>query len=290
MSILFAFPGYELFTQKLCYHTGLTIGDCMISTFPDHETLVTINTDVKNKEVIVVCGLDDPNTKAMPLLFFTNLAREFGAKRICLVAPYLGYMRQDKRFEPGQAITSKIFALFLSSLIDQLITLDPHLHRYASLDELYTIPTITLHAAEKIGNWIKTTIKNPVLVGPDEESKQWVQAIARRTDSPFIVLKKIRYGAKEVKISVPDVGAYKNYTPVLVDDIIATARTMIKTVTHLFEAKMKPPVCIGIHALFVDDAYEALQNSGAAKIVTTNTIIHETNAIDVITLFSESLK
>jgi ribose-phosphate pyrophosphokinase len=226
----------------------------------------------------------------MPLLFFACTAKELGAKKITLIAPYLGYMRQDKQFKAGQAVTSKFFADFLSTLFDSLITLDPHLHRYKSLDEIYSIPTMVLHASDEVGGWIKKHVKNPVLIGPDEESRQWVEGVAQKARAPFIVLKKIRHGDKDVEVSATDASAtdvdkYRSHTPVLVDDIISTARTMIETVGHLNKAGMKPSVCIGIHAIFSGDSYEELKRAGVERIVTTNSVMHETNGIDVTGLF-----
>ena len=95
-------------------------------------------------------------------MFFANLAREFGAKKVGLIAPYLGYMRQDKRFHQGEAITSNIFAEFLSKQVDWLITIDPHLHRHKSLSEIYSIPAQALHAIALIANWVKANVKNPL--------------------------------------------------------------------------------------------------------------------------------
>ena len=289
MPTIFAFPGYEKIARSIQDQTRAIWGDMELTTFPDSESLVTIKTDVKGKDVILVCGLEDANTKMIPLIFFVRTAQELGAKSVCLVAPYLGYMRQDTRFNPGEAITSVIFARFLSSLFDRLITLDPHLHRYKSLSEIYTISTTLVHAAGLIGEWIERNIKNPVIIGPDVESGQWVKNVAEHACAPFIVLKKVRHGDKDVEISVPDVERYLKHTPVLVDDIISTARTLIQTIKHLHKLKMKPPICIGIHAVFAGDAYTELKKSGVARIVTTNSITHETNEIDTTSLFSEAL-
>jgi ribose-phosphate pyrophosphokinase len=101
-----------------------------------------------------------------------------------------------------------------------------------------------------------------------------------------MVLKKIRRGNHEVEISLPDVERRRDLTPVLVDDIISTARTMIETIGHLKEAQMQPPICIGIHAVFAPGAYEALRSAGVSRIVTTNTIPHETNVIDIVPLLA----
>lgn len=285
MTLLFTFPKYTYLADKLLEGTSLQKGEISITRFPDNESNIRFNTSVQDQDIFILCGLDNPNQKAMPLLFFSETAKELGAKTVNLLAPYLGYMRQDKRFHDGESVTSSIFARFLSRHIDFLATIDPHLHRHKSLDEIYTIPNKVLHATDLVGTWIKENVTNPVLIGPDEESHQWVADIALKIDVPFLVLHKDRYGDKEVKVTVPKVDTYKRHTPVLVDDIISTARTMIDTVTHLSENGMNAPICIGIHAIFAEDAYDLLEKSGAQKIVTCNTIPHPSNGIDVSSLF-----
>ena len=128
------------------------------------------------------------------------------------------------------------------------------------------------------------------MVGPDSESEQWVSEVAKNAEAPFLVLEKIRHGDNDVEVSVPDVQNYKNHIPVLVDDIISTARTMIETVEHLKRAEMKPPVCIGVHAVFSGNAYQELIDSGTANIVTCNTIPHESNKIDISDLLVSGFK
>lgn len=289
MTLFFSFPGYEPLTKTLSKKLNYPQGDVTIRHFPDGESFVKINTDVKNKDVLLVCGLDHPDAKVMALLFFASLAKELGAQSVTLIAPYLGYMRQDIRFHEGEAISSTIFATFLSQHIDRLITIDPHLHRHKTLDEIYTVPAVALHATQTIATWVKKTISLPVLIGPDEESEQWVSEVARQADVPFIILTKKRYGDRDVEVSVPDVHLYQGHTPVLIDDIISTARTMIETVNHLRVAEMNSPICIGVHAIFAEGAYVALLNSGVEKVITCNTIPHISNAIDVGPLISEAL-
>lgn len=279
--IIFAFPGNELLAQRIITKIKGEKGDFVLRQFPDEETYVRILSEVDQKEVIIVCTLHHPDVKLVPLLFLCSLLRDLKVKSICLVAPYLAYMRQDKQFNPGEAVTSQYFAKLLSSLAERLITVDPHLHRRVSMKEIYSIPCEVTHAAGLISEWIKNNIPDAVLIGPDSESEQWVTGVAKNAGVPFIILQKIRHGDKDVKVSVPQIDRYKNYTPVLVDDIISTAVTMIETVKHLKKEGMKPPVCIGIHAVFAGNAYQDLINSGAAKVITCNTIPHESNKIDV---------
>ena len=283
--IIFAFPGYEKLADEISDKLNIERGSLEFRRFPEGESYVRINSSVKNKEVILVCGLESADQKIMALMFFASAAKEFGAKKIGLIAPYLGYMRMDKRFNEGEAITSNIFAEFLSKQIDWLATIDPHLHRHKTLEEIYSIKCYTLHATDLIVNWIKENVQNPVLIGPDEESEQWVSEIAKKVGAPFTILNKIRFGDREVEVSIPQIEEYKNLTPVLIDDMISTARTMIETVNHLKKAKMPSPVCIATHGIFVDNAYADLKNAGAKNIVTCNTIAHESNKIDVSGLF-----
>ena len=287
--ILFALPGNETLTQKLAARTGAAIGKAEIRRFPDGESFVRIDSDVKGKKVVLVCTLDRPDEKLLPLLFLSRTAMEMGAKCTCLISPYLAYMRQDKRFHPGEGITSEYFAELVSGFAETLTTIDPHLHRRSSLGEVYSIPTTVEHAADRISDWIKENVKNPVLIGPDSESEQWVSEVAKNADAPFIVLLKIRHGDKDVEVSIPHVAEFKEHTPVLVDDIISTARTMIETVQHLKNAGMRLPICIGVHAVFAGDAYAQLLASGVDSIVTCNTIAHESNGIDISDLLTAKI-
>lgn len=288
-TILFVFPGNEKLAYSLIEKLGAEKGEFTTRQFPDGETYLQLLSDVKDKRVVLLCTLYRPDDKFLPLYFFSQTLKEQGAVSVCLLAPYLAYMRQDKQFHEGEVVTSRLFAKLLSQFVDSIITVDPHLHRINSLSEIYTIPTKTLHADNVIADWIKKNIRKPVLVGPDMESKQWVEEVAKKTNTPFLILEKLRRGDKDVEVSVPDIERYKDHTPVLVDDIISTARTMIKTVEQLNNAGMQPTVCIGVHALFSGDAYEELKKAEVEQIVTCNTIQHESNQIDISNLLIEAL-
>ncbi|HSG29989.1 MAG TPA: ribose-phosphate pyrophosphokinase [Thermodesulfobacteriota bacterium] len=289
-TILFALPNNETIGKKLSERTGLPLGKSEIRQFPDGETYVRIDSDVRDKRVVLVCTLDRPDEKLLPLYFLSKTTRDLGANCTCLVAPYLAYMRQDKRFRSGEGITSEYFAALLSSFADSLITIDPHLHRRSSLSEIYSIPTTVSHASAHISNWIKENVGQPVLVGPDKESEQWVSEVADNAGVPHIILEKVRHGDRDVEISVPDIKKHKHRTPVLVDDIISTGRTMIETISHLKNTGMRPPVCVGVHAIFVGDANEDLINAGAERVVTCNTVVHQSNEIDVSDLLTGFVK
>lgn len=279
--IFFSLPGNDKLTDKLAVKMKAEIGNAVVRKFPDGESYIRILTDVKNKYAVLVCTLHEPDEKILPIYFLSRTLKTLGVKKVYLVAPYLAYMRQDKIFNPGEGVTSTYFGNLISEFVDGIVTIDPHLHRIKSLSEVYHIPNAVIHAANEISKWIKANVKNPVLIGPDAESKQWVLAVAKRAEAPFIVLKKIRHGDNNVEISIPEVVHFKNTTPVLVDDIISTAHTMMETIRHLKKAGMKPPVCIGIHAVFAGNAYKQLLDCEVDKVVTCNTIPHPSNAIDL---------
>lgn len=282
-------PGNERLAQELAASSGGELGSLSVRSFPDGETYLRYETSTAHRSVALVCTLDRPDTKVIPLLFAASAARELGAKQVGLVAPYLAYMRQDKRFHEGEAITSAYFAQLLSAHFDWLITVDPHLHRRKSLGEIYTIPATVLHAGPLISDWIQRHVEKPLIIGPDSESEQWVAEVARQGGAPYTVLRKIRRGDREVEVSIPDIEQWRDLEPVIVDDIISAANTMTETVKHLIGRGMKRPVCIGIHGIFADQAYEDLLSAGATNIVTTNSIPHVTNDIDVTKLIAAEI-
>jgi ribose-phosphate pyrophosphokinase len=278
--VVFGLPKNEGFASTLTERMGAWTGGLDSRHFPDGEWYVRVDTNVEDRDVVLVCTLHRPDDDVLPLLLLSGTLRDLGAASIGLVAPYLAYMRQDRAFQVGEGVTSAIFARFLSGLFDWLVTVDPHLHRRRSLAEIYQIPAVAVHAAPEIAAWIRTHVASPLLVGPDAESAQWTTAVAAVAGAPHLVLQKTRRGDRDVEVSVPDVERWRSHTPVLVDDIISTARTMIETVGHLKAAGLLAPVCIGVHAVFADRAYEDLLAAGA-RVVTCNTIPHQSNAIDV---------
>ncbi len=285
-TVLFGFPGNEELTRKLLNSVDFEIGDCEMRTFPDGESYLRNYSNVAGKKVWIVCTLDRPNTKILPLLFFAKTVKAQGAVSVGLVAPYLAYMRQDKIFNRGEGITSKYFADLICGDFDEVLTVDPHLHRFTNLSDLYSIATNVLHAAGVIAAWIKENVPNALVIGPDSESAQWVSEVAKLAQTPYLVMEKERKGDRDVTVFVHGIEKYAEHVPVLVDDIISTGRTMIETVQHLLAKNMPAPICIGVHAVFADEAYEDLLNSGVQSVVTTTTIPHPSNGIDLLPLFA----
>lgn len=288
--ILVPLPGNERLADALAGHMDAEIARVVFHHFPDGETYVRFESDMADKTVWLVCTLDRPDPKFVPLMITAETAKDFNAARVGLIAPYLAYMRQDTRFRPGEAVSSAYFASVLSCIVDALVAVDPHLHRRSSLSEIYRIPTAVVHAAPTVADWVRREVPEPLLIGPDAESEQWVAEVARLAKAPHLVLEKVRRGDRDVEVSVPEVDRWSNHTPVLVDDIVSTAHTMIETVGHLHRAGLRPPICVAVHAIFADDAHRELLDAGARRVVSCNTVEHVSNALDISKALAEAAR
>jgi ribose-phosphate pyrophosphokinase len=286
--LLIALPGSEACADHLAER--MHAARCALESrrFPDGETYLRVLGEVQGCDVAVVAQLHEPDAQIPGLLFLADALRDLGAARVGLVAPYLPYMRQDKRFKPGEAVTSVSFAKWVSAAFDWLVTVDPHLHRRASLAEIYSVPSEVVTSAPAIAAWVQAKVKRPHLIGPDEESAQWVSEVASFIGCPHTVLRKERRGDREVVLSLPDLASLQGHTPVLVDDIISSAHTMAEAVRALLAQGSAAPVCVGVHALFAGDAAALLQAAGAARVVSCNTLAHASNAIDVMGAVGEA--
>jgi ribose-phosphate pyrophosphokinase len=133
-------------------------------------------------------------------------------------------------------------------------------------------------------------IERPLLIGPDRESEQWVAEVASVIGAPYAVLQKTRRGDRDVMVSLPDAAQWSDKNPVLIDDIIASGHTLMQAAASLRNAGFAPPVCIGVHALFAQDAYQQLIASGVSRVVTCDTVPHVSNVISVIGPIARALK
>ena len=149
------------------------------------------------------------------------------------------------------------------------------------------MPTRVVHAASLLSQWVKAHVPNPVLIGPDSESEQWVSAVARDAVAPYTVLEKVRHGDRDVEISIKHTASIAGRTPVFVDDIISSGRTMLKALQLVSPNPGASPICLAVHGVFADHCDTSLARAGA-KVVTSNTISHPSNEIDVTGMLAEA--
>ena len=160
-SLILALPGAEVLAETLAQQLHCAASTVEAHRFPDGEVAVRLRTSVAGHRVLLVAHLDRPDDKTLALVFAADAARELGAQQVGLVAPYLPYMRQDARFREGEALTSRSFARLVGTAFDWLITVDPHLHRYPTLDALYEIPCRVVAAAPAIADWVREHVVRP---------------------------------------------------------------------------------------------------------------------------------
>jgi ribose-phosphate pyrophosphokinase len=213
MAVVIAVPGNEEAASQLATRLGVEQVAAEVRHFPDGEIYVRIPKDITGEDAVLVGSLyPAPAECFLTVAFLAATARDHGARKVGLVAPYLAFMRQDHQFKPGEGITSKYFARMVSQSVDWMVTVDPHLHRHPSLEGIYTIPTTIARSAPAIASWIAAEVSHPYLIGPDAESAQWVSAIAEKCGAPFVILEKTRRGDRDVSVSAPPSGGWNGHT------------------------------------------------------------------------------
>ena len=222
-------------------------------------------------------------------LLAAHTARALGARHLTLVAPYLAYMRQDVAFHPGEAISQRIVGRFLADLFNTVITVDPHLHRAATLQEAVPVArAIVLSGASLLSDLIAARRQNPLLVGPDEESAQWVALAASRHGFDHTVCRKVRHGDRAVEVALPDV-AVAGRQVVLLDDVASTGHTVAQA-TRLLLAAGAASVDVAVtHALFAGNAMQLILDAGVGEVWSTDCINHPSNSVSMAAPIAEAL-
>lgn len=257
--------------------------------FPDGELKLRLPGSLPAK-VIVYRSLVNPNEKLIELLFVAQTARQLGASDLTLIAPYLAYMRQDIAFHEGEVVSQKIIGRFLAQVFDGLVTIDPHLHRVATLEEASPVKrAITLSGAPLLGDYIAQKIPDAFLLGPDSESAQWIASAAKKHGFDHAACEKIRRGDKDVQVQLPAVDL-KDRRVVILDDVASSGRTLAKA-THAALAAGASSVDVAVtHALFADDALQVIRQAGVRYIWSTDCIAHESNVVSIAAILAEALR
>ena len=274
--------------RRLAQTLGCAYDEIQIHRFPDGESRVTVPTEIAAK-VILYRSLDRPNDKLIELLLAIRTLRTNGIKQITLVAPYLCYMRQDCAFTAGDVISQQVIGEFLSQHVDKLITVDPHLHRVHELAQAVPCKeVINITAAPLFREYLDQNLSDAILLGPDAESEQWVASIAGK-DYNFGVAHKQRHGDRKVEILLPSLPLH-NKTIVLIDDVISTGQTLLKTVEAIRQHQPESIIIMVTHALFADEDFDqTLYNSDVADIISTDSIPHHSNQLRLASLLAKAI-
>jgi ribose-phosphate pyrophosphokinase len=286
---LLYFDDDRTFARRLAAAAQIETAPVHRHRFPDGELKLTLPPRLPRR-IAILRSLHQPNEKLVELWLAARTARTLGAVTVTLVAPYLAYMRQDRAFAPGEAVSQRHVGVLLGTLFDRVITVDPHLHRVSSLAEvLPRTATVTVSAAPAIGRFLRPRAAGALLVGPDKESAPWVRSAADAAGFDWAVARKVRRGDRRVTVTLPDVEV-RDRRVVLVDDIISTGRTLAQAARKLTRAGASRVDVAVTHALFSAGASHALRAAGVHSIWTTDSVPHATNAIRLAGLLAAALR
>ncbi|PAY10607.1 phosphoribosylpyrophosphate synthetase [Bradyrhizobium sp. UFLA03-84] len=259
--------------------------------FPDGELRVTVGPAAPT--TVICCSLNDPNEKLIALLFAAEALRRGGAHRLVLVAPYLGYMRQDAAFHAGEAISQRAIGDLLAKTFDRVVTVEAHLHRTATLSQVFPgLETDNLSAASAIESMLRahTLDSTTLVVGPDTESLPWVSGLADRLGLAFAVGEKVRFGDRSVQIVFSDAARLWHRPVVLVDDIVSSGGTLFICAEALASSGVSSIDAVVVHALFPPELLNEFSRAGIRSLRSTNSVPHPTNGIALDRILADALR
>lgn len=287
--LILAFPDYLPQAQRLAERLAMPQAEIKMHHFPDGESFIALPPHLP-EHVLICRSLNQPNDKLVELLLCAKTARTLGAKRLTLIAPYLCYMRQDFANWPGVAISQRIVGQWLAELFDDVITVDPHLHRISTLRQAIPLQhAISLNATIAIAEFLRHKLNRALLLGPDSESKQWVGRLAEMTGFDFAVAEKTRLGDKQVALTLPEAD-YSRQAIVIVDDMASTGRTLARAAESLRAKGAIYIYAVITHALFCDDAEQVIRAAGVNALWSTDSIDHSTSCIRLDSLLADAVK
>lgn len=276
--LVLGFDDYLAPAQRLAQRLRVGFAKVTVHRFPDGESRVAVPVPLPGR--VALCrSLDRPNDKLVETILAAAAARQHGARALTLVAPYLPYMRQDSEFTPGEAVSQRIVGALLAERFDAVVTVDPHLHRVATLAEALPAQcAVALSAAALFGAYVEAHEPDAVLVGPDEESAQWLAAAAAGHRFETVVCRKLRRGDRDVAIDIPP-ARIAGRAVVLVDDMASTGTTLAVAARQCVAQRAATVDVLVVHGLFVGDAVATLHAAGVRHVRSTDSVLHPTNVL-----------
>ena len=288
-AVIQSLPEGAAHAARLARKVGAPFHSINVHRFPDGELRVTVG-PVASTTILYV-PLDHPNDKLVALLLAAEALRRGGAVRVVLIAPYLCYMRQDKAFREGEAISQKAIGKLIGATVDRVVTVDAHLHRTPDIGAVFPgIEAEDLSAMPAIANALHGIDSNTVIVGPDEESRGWVSDLAARLKLAHAVGRKTRAGDRSVQIALPDPSLFKDRPALLVDDIVSSGGTLVVAAKALRAAGASAIDAVITHALFPAEMTRDFQAAGIRSVRSTSSVPHPSNAIPLDDVLAAALR
>ena len=271
----------EDLARKLSKKIKANLVKSEIKVFPDGESKITLIGKISKKKSVVVQSMYPPvDTNLVQVLSLITKAKE-NSSEVVVVIPYMGYARQDREFLPGEIVTMKVLGkLFKSAGASKIIVVD--IHSSIGL-KYFSIKTKNVTAIpDLVGFFKKLSLKNPLIVSPDQGGKERAKEFAKEFNSDYISLEKTRdRKTGKVKIKTKNLEEVKNRDLILVDDIISTGGSIIKATQFLKKQKCKRIYVACTHALLMNDAEKKIKKAGVTSIISTNTIPGKTSKVDI---------
>ncbi|MGF1656801.1 MAG: ribose-phosphate diphosphokinase [Verrucomicrobiales bacterium] len=282
---IFPGPAHPALAEKIAGHVGLPLGDITVSSFPDGETFVKINENVRGRDIFIVQPTCPPtNQNLMELLIMVDAARRASAARITAVMPFFGYARQDRKDQPRVPITAKLVAnLLVAAGVSRVLTLDLHAQQ---VQGFFDIPVDHLYAMPVLLKYLQSRkIEPQVVVTPDVGGIKVASAYAQALGADLAIVAKRRRSATEVD-SLHVIGDVQGRDVWLVDDLTETAGTLTNAAKTL-RAQGAGKIYAGVsHAVLTPLAFERLQNSEIEELITTDSVPVKTDENTAITVVS----
>ena len=257
--------------QAICKYIGIELGRCNISSFPDGETFVKVEENVRGEDVFIVQSTCPPtNHNLMELFIMIDAVRRASAARITAVLPFYGYARQDRKDQPRVPITAKLVAnLLVASGANRILTVDLHAQQ---IQGFFDIPVDHLYAAPVMYEYLrKKHLTDLVVVSPDVGGLKMAHAYSQTLEAGLAIVAKRRKSATEVE-SMAVIGDIKGKNILLVDDLTETAGTLTSATALLKKKGAKRILACVSHAILNDVGIERLRKSGIDELITTDTV------------------
>ncbi|MGH1567891.1 MAG: ribose-phosphate diphosphokinase [Nitrosopumilus sp.] len=252
-----------------------------VRIFADGESKITLSGKISKQKSIVVQSIYPPvDTNLIQALSLISKAKEISSEVIAVI-PYMGYARQDREFLPGEIVTMKILGkLFKGVGASKVISVD--IHSMIGLKH-FTIKTKNVSAIPELVRYFKKlSLKDPLVVSPDQGGKERAKEFAKELGSEFIALEKKRdRKTGKVQIKTKNLEEVVNRDLILVDDMISTGGSIVKATEFLKKQKCKKVYVACTHALLINDAEKRIRKAGVTKIVSANTIPGKTSVVDI---------
>jgi ribose-phosphate pyrophosphokinase len=266
--------------QDIAQALDMKLGQCNINSFPDGEIHVEILEDILGCDVYLIQPTSPPVAEnLLELILLSDAARRSGAAHITGVIPYLGYARQDRRSARGEPVGGRVAADILCIGLDRIITVDLH---KPTLEGFFSVPVEHLSAIDLIAEHLKRSLPdNPILVAPDLGAAKLANTYSDLLNIPVAYIYKVRESGDKVSIR-NIVGDVTGCSPILVDDMISTAGTMIKAMEALISKKCSHQITlVATHGLFVGDGPRKISAFPVSKIIVTDSILQNNNQLSV---------